>query len=174
MRWFIVILILAILIIAIVLMVAYSQQALVIKSLCLSVNGLPDANCTPGAVDTNITQDNIQSTICVSGYTSTVRPSTSYTNKLKAQQIIDYGYADTNMSDYEEDHLISLEIGGSPTDPKNLWPEPYNIPNGARVKDKLENLLHKMVCEGSITLVEAQKEIATNWVSYYDSYGLGS
>ncbi len=172
----IVILILAILIIAIVLIVEYNQitNKTVKTVLCLSVDGLPDANCTPGAIDTTVTQDNIQSTICVSGYTSTVRPSTSYTNKLKAQQIIDYGYADTNMSNYEEDHLISLELGGSPTDPKNLWPEPYNIPNGARVKDRLENLLHKMICNGTIPLAEAQQEIATNWYLYYDNYGLGS
>jgi len=183
-KFLIVILILAILIIAIVLIAGYNQQStghaiasnerLVKTSLCLSVNGLPDANCTPGAIDTTVTQNNIQSTICVSGYTSTVRPSTSYTNKLKVQQIIDYGYTDTNMSDYEEDHLIPLELGGSPTDPKNLWPEPYNIPNGARVKDRLENLLHKMVCNGSIILAEAQKEIATNWYLYYNNYGLGS
>jgi len=143
-------------------------------SLCLSVNGLPDSNCTSGAVDTNVTQENIQSTICVSGYTKTVRPSTSYTNSLKRQQIIEYGYADTNLSNYEEDHLISLELGGSPKDPKNLWPESYNIPNGARVKDRLENLLHKMVCNGSISLTEAQLEIATDWLFYYNNYGLNN
>jgi len=172
----IVILILAILIIAIVLIVGYDQitNKTVKTSFCLSVSGLPDANCTPGAIDTTVTQNNIQSTICVSGYTSTVRPSTSYTNKLKAQQIIDYGYTDTNMSNYEEDHLISLELGGSPTDTKNLWPEPYNIPNGARVKDRLENLLHKMVCNGTIPLATAQYEIATNWYLYYNNYVLGS
>jgi len=171
MKWIIVILI-----IAIVLIVGYDQitNKTVKTSFCLSVSGLPDANCTPGAIDTAVTQNNIQSTICVSGYTSTVRPSTSYTNKLKAQQIIDYGYADTNMSNYEEDHLISLELGGSPTDTKNLWPEPYNIPNGARVKDRLENLLHKMVCNGTITLATAQQEIATNWYLYYNNYVLGS
>jgi hypothetical protein len=93
---------------------------------------------------------------------------------LKTQQIKDYGYADTNLSSYEEDHLISLELGGSPKDPKNLWPEPYNIPNGARVKDKLENLLHKMVCNGSISLAEAQREIATDWLFYYNNYGLNN
>jgi hypothetical protein len=171
MKWLIVILVLAIVLIVGIIRVTNTT---VKTSLCLSVSGLPDASCTPGAIDTTVTQDNIQSTICVSGYTSTVRPSTSYTNKLKAQQIIDYGYTDTNMSNYEEDHLISLELGGSPTDTKNLWPEPYNIPNGARVKDRLENLLHKMVCNGTIPLATAQYEIATNWYLYYNNYGLGS
>jgi hypothetical protein len=177
MKWILLVLILSIPIIAIALIAGHNQQitgqAIAKTSLCLSVNGLPDADCTPGAIDTNITQDNIQSTICVSGYTTTVRPPTKYTNALKTQQIKDYGYTDTNLSNYEEDHLISLELGGSPQDPKNLWPEPYNILNGARVKDRLENLLHVMVCNGSITLTEAQQEIATDWYLYYNSYGLG-
>ena len=121
---------------------------------------LPDPNCTPGAIDPAINQDNIAKTICVNGYTKTVRPSVSYTNKLKIQQIIDYGYLDTNTKDYEEDHLISLEIGGSPSDPKNLWPEPGASPNP---KDKIENLCHQKICTNQISLSQAQKEIASNW-----------
>jgi hypothetical protein len=80
---------------------------------------LPDPSCTPGVLNPDVTQDTIDSTICVSGWTSTIRPSTSYTNKLKAAGIVDYGYSDTSMSDYEEDHFVPLELGGSPTDPGN-------------------------------------------------------
>jgi len=123
---------------------------------------LPDPSCTPGAIDPNVTQSNIYQTICVSGYTKNVRPPVAYTNKLKKQQIIDYGYTDTNLKDYEEDHLISLELGGNPTDPKNLWPEPGASPNP---KDKTENLCHEKVCSGQISLSDAQKEIATNWTT---------
>lgn len=132
---------------------------------CISVNGKPDHTCTPGAANPNVTQANIGSTICVSGYTTTIRPSTTYTNKLKAQQIKEYGYIDTNLSSYEEDHLIPLELGGDPTNSQNLWPEPYNVSdnNGAASKDKIENLLHKEVCSGQISLQEAQNEISTNW-----------
>ena len=121
---------------------------------------LPDPNCTPGVIDQGVNQDNIQQTICVKGYTKTVRPSAYYTNKLKVQQIIDYGYSDTNLKDYEEDHLISLELGGSPSDPKNLWPEPGESPNP---KDKIENLCHEKICSGQISLSKAQVEISTNW-----------
>jgi hypothetical protein len=125
------------------------------------INGvLPDSSCTPGAIDPKVTQENLYQTICSKGYTKTVRPAVSYTNKLKLQQIIAYGYADKNLKDYEEDHLISLELGGSPTDPKNLWPEPGASPNP---KDKIENLCNKKVCDGEITLTKAQQEIATNW-----------
>ena len=132
---------------------------------------LPNPTWQPGAIDPSVTQDNIQSTICVSGYTSTVRPPVSYTDKLKKEQIQQYGYSDTSLADYEEDHLISLELGGSPTDPKNLWPEsrtttPYN----SHVKDTLENALHKLVCEGKVPLATAQQAIATDWVAAYHQY----
>jgi len=129
-------------------------------ALCHSNGVLPDHNCTPGVIDPRITQDNIYETICKSGYTKTVRPPVSYTNKLKQQQIAEYGFSDTNSRDYEEDHLISLELGGAPADPKNLWPEPDASPNP---KDRIENLCHQKVCSGAIPLAKAQQEIATNW-----------
>jgi hypothetical protein len=125
------------------------------------INGvLPDSSCTPGTIDPKVTQSNINQTICLKGYTKTIRPPTSYTNQLKIQQITAYGYTDINLGDYEEDHLISLELGGASADPKNLWPEPGASPNP---KDKTENLCHRKVCSGQITLAEAQREIATNW-----------
>ncbi len=129
---------------------------------CHSNGVLPDPNCTPGAVNPDVTQANIHQTICVSGYTKTIRPPASYTNHLKKEQIRQYGYADTMLHDYEEDHLISLEIGGAPSDPRNLWPEPGSSPNP---KDKIENLCHEKVCSGEISLADAQHQIATNWQS---------
>jgi hypothetical protein len=132
---------------------------------CHSVNGLPDAICTPGVADPRVTQDNILTTICVSGYTTKVRPSSRYTDALKVVQIKAYGYADTKLADYEEDHLIPLELGGHPTDPKNLWPEPLSGAYPATKKDGVENSLHTKVCAGLMTLAAAQTGIATNWES---------
>jgi hypothetical protein len=125
---------------------------------------LPDTNCTPGAINTEVTQDNLFQTICKSGYTKTIRPPVSYTNKLKIQQIVDYGYIDTNLKDYEEDHLISLELGGDSSSPKNLWPEPHGSPNE---KDLAENYLNRQICDGLITLEQAQKDISGNWYEIY-------
>ena len=102
--------------------------------------------------------------------TKSIRPASTYTNHLKIEQIREYGYFDVALRDYEEDHLIPLELGGNPTDPNNLWPEPYesSIPDGgARFKDKVENYLHMQVCAGSVTLEEAQKEIAEDWYRVY-------
>lgn len=132
---------------------------------------LPNPAWQPGVTSPAVTQANIQSTICVSGYTATVRPPVSYTDKLKVQQIAQYGYADKTPSDYEEDHLISLEVGGDPKDPKNLWPQPrHSTPYNASVKDTLENVLKGKVCSGELTLAAAQKAIATDWVAAYRMY----
>jgi hypothetical protein len=74
----------------------------------------PDWWSTPGATNPDVTQDNIKRTICKSGWTDTIRPPTSYTNSLKRQQIVAYQYRDKNLAHYEEDHLISLQLGGHP------------------------------------------------------------
>ncbi|GAA1990891.1 hypothetical protein [Catenulispora subtropica] len=134
---------------------------------------LPDSACTPGAYNPNVTQSTIGSTICVSGWTTTVRPPTSYTNALKAQGIIDYGYSDTSMADYEEDHLVPLELGGDPRDPANLWPEPhYGTPNSS-TKDGVETKLKNAVCAGRITLASARSAIKTNWTTALQVTGIG-
>src|SRR3981081_57184 len=132
---------------------------------CHSVDGLPDPVCTPRAVDSPVTQDTLSNTICVRGYTPTVRPLSPYTHDLKVRQIAEYGYADTSLAAYEEDHLIPLELGGHPTDPKNLWPQPRNGNHPAAQKDLAENALHAKVCGGAMTLAAAQAAIATNWAS---------
>ena len=101
--------------------------------------------------------------ICNGGSTKQWRPSTSVTNPLKKQGIIDYGYTDTSMADYEEDHLISLELGGDGSDPKNLWPEPHEGKYNSFVKDQVENWLHVQVCKTKkMTPKEAQDGIASD------------
>jgi hypothetical protein len=77
---------------------------------------LPDASLTPGAVDPSVTPHNLQSTVCVKGYTARVRPDKRVTNQLKREQMRQYRYADANPQHYEEDHLVPLNIGGSPTE----------------------------------------------------------
>lgn len=144
--------------------------ALLISFPTVFAGNLPDPVRTPGVTNPSVTQENILENICVSGWTKTVRPSVSYTNKLKKKQIAEYGYAETSPTLYEEDHLISLQLGGNPTDPKNLWPEPYEDSCGARVKDVLETKLKKLVCDGDISLQDAQQAISSNWIEAYKQY----
>ena len=141
--------------------------------------GEPDPSLTPGATNPAVTQATIDTTICVSGWAASVRPPSSYTTALKRRQIAGYGYADTKLADYEEDHLIPLELGGAPSDARNLWPEPYTIalpdgtPVGARVKDQLENELNALVCAGSMPLARAQALIRVHWIAAWRTYVLG-
>ncbi len=109
---------------------------------------------TPGVLNPDVTQATIGSTICVHGWTRTIRPPTDYTNELKLKQMREYGVGGS-PSDYQEDHLISLELGGHPTDARNLWPEPY--PRAAEV-DSIENDLNAQVCSGDMSLDEAQRK----------------
>jgi hypothetical protein len=111
-----------------------------------------DSVRTPGVLNPDVTQANIASTICIRGWTKTIRPPTSYTNELKVKQMREYGVGGSR-TDYQEDHLISLELGGHPTDPRNLWPEPY--PRASEV-DSIENDLNAQVCSGELSLEEAQ------------------
>ncbi len=114
--------------------------------------------------DPAVTQKTIGETICVRGWTRTVRPPEDYTYDLKRLQIRAYGYADRRLRDYEEDHLVSLELRGSPDDSRNLWPEPHHTADGwgSYRKDELENALNRLVCSGRMSLTDAQRAIATD------------
>ncbi|MDA8343134.1 MAG: hypothetical protein M0007_13060 [Actinomycetota bacterium] len=122
---------------------------------------LPDPACTPGATNPDVTQSDIGTTICASGWTATVRPPESYTEPLKFHQMTAYGETGP-VSSYEEDHLVPLELGGSPSDARNLWPQPGASPNP---KDEVENAARRAVCDGRLPLASAQRAIATDWIA---------
>lgn len=138
----------------------------------LAQPALPNPSLTPGAINPAVTQATIGDTICIPGWTRTVRPPERYTEELKRRQIAEYGYADRWLGDYEEDHLIPLELGGAPSDPRNLWPEPHRAEGGwgSRRKDYLENLLKRLVCAGQLPLDTARRAIAENWIAAYQRY----
>ena len=138
--------------------------------------GIPNPKLTPGLTNPAVTQKNIGTTICVVGYTKTIRPPVSYTNKLKYDQLHS-GYnvqGDMNMRNYEEDHLIPLEVGGHPSSKLNLFPQYYAATYGARVKDRLENKIHLLVCSGKITLKAGQAAFVPDWTVGYKKYVLSS
>jgi hypothetical protein len=71
---------------------------------------------------------------------------------------------------YEVDYLVTPALGGA-DDIHNLWPQSYGSTVwNARVKDALEDHLRKMVCDGSLDLATAQREIASNWIAAYKKY----
>jgi hypothetical protein len=130
-------------------------------AVCHMRGDLPDPTCTPGVADPRVTQDNLATTICVAGYTKLVRPPLAYTDRLKREGMTAYGFTD-GISAHEEDHLIPLELGGDPSDPRNLWPQPGRSPNA---KDAIENRLHQLVCAGQVPLARAQTAMAMDWTT---------
>ena len=130
---------------------------------CQAHNGLPDSACTPGAIFPDATTDKI----CQSGYASSVR---NVPASEKDQVYAEYGIASHYPGQYEVDHLVSLELGGS-NDISNLWPEAASPTPGFHEKDKVENYLHDQVCSGKIALHDAQVQIATNWLQIYQQMG---
>ncbi len=126
---------------------------------CVSANGLPDPACTPG----DILSDATVAQICTPGYSSQVR---NVPDSVKNDVYEEYGITSHQPGQYEVDHLISLELGGS-NDIANLWPEPAEPRPGFHEKDKVENYLHDEVCSGAMSLQDAQLLIAHNWLAAY-------
>jgi hypothetical protein len=177
----------------------------------------PDPARTPGAANPQVTPENIKDNICNRQWsTKLIRPPAGYTSKLKRKQLWEYGdtvhqaraqlvnpntgKVDTNrclahsdnMACYEEDHLISLEDGGDPKDPRNLWPEPYNtrvggVIMGAHQKDVVEGFIHDEICHdisnskknsyiratAPVTLKRGQEILAGDWYACYESIKKG-
>jgi hypothetical protein len=117
----------------------------------------PDRTCSPGAYFSGLTK----SVICSASFrTSDVR-NVPESEKLAVER--EYGLAPGHYGrTLEIDHIVSLELGGS-NDIANLFPERLDAHPGYRVKDKLENRVHDLVCAGSMTLRSAQRRIATDW-----------
>lgn len=134
------------------------MKAILVAAIILMGCG-PDYRPPPGALNPAVTQKTIRVTICVPGWTATVRPSTSYTNRLKAAQIKARRLPGL-IGGYEEDHWIPLELGGAPKDPRNLWPEARTGPHASAAgKDRAENRLKRAVCDGSLTLAAARARV---------------
>ena len=102
-----------------------------------------------------------------------MRPPESVTEPEKYASMSAYGVS-APASRYEYDHDVPLELGGALNDPRNLWPEldyTHPAPFYLNPKDHLEDALHRRVCAGAMTLAQAQRLIALNWVTAYRRYG---
>jgi hypothetical protein len=154
----------------------------------------PDPAWTPGATNPDVTQATIDRTICVSGWTATVRPPESYTEQIKRLEagsggtvayagvtypVHGFNLADSTISHYELDHLVPLELGGAPSDPRNLWMEPYEAPKGSAIpgtgsqtKDEVENAARSAVCAGRLSLADARQQIVANWYRLGQALGM--
>ncbi len=136
---------------------------------------LPDPAWTPGATNPRVTAETYKDTICKSGYTQSIRPPAQITDPEKKGNASSYGYT-AALHDAEYDHLVSLELGGDPNDPRNLWvepPSPGHAPGSGpnNPKDSVENKLHVLICSGKVALTDAQNAIASDWTTALATVG---
>jgi hypothetical protein len=130
---------------------------------------LPDVHCTRGALNPKVSEATLASTICKSGYTSSIRPPESVTEPEKIANARSYGYTGP-LGEAEYDHLVSLELGGDPNDSRNLWVEPpspgHKASSGvSNPKDAVESQAKSLVCSHRVSLRAMQLAIATNWTT---------
>jgi xanthosine utilization system XapX-like protein len=128
---------------------------------CTVQSARPDSACSPGAVAESATKERI----CTPGYAKSAR---NVPSSEKQQVYAEYGIVRHQPGQYEIDHLVSLELGGS-NDISNLWPEAANPTPGFHQKDAVEDYLHQQVCNGALSLTQAQSEIAGNWLAVYQA-----
>jgi hypothetical protein len=107
-----------------------------------------------------VTPATIQSTICVKGWTASIRPPVSYTNRIKKQRLHEMGLPLELIGDFQLDHKLPLSLGGSPDDPRNLVLQDQDEAEG---KDAIERCLPAAVCSGAISLPDAQQAIWRDW-----------
>lgn len=111
-------------------------------------------------VNPEVTPDNIDQTICVSGYSHSIRPPSQVTNAIKKQLLDQAGIPRWQIHDYVLDHIIPISSGGAPDDPRNLRLEPREE---SFLKDRSENRSHDLVCTHRLSLREAQQIMWSNW-----------
>lgn len=125
----------------------------------VGAGGKADRRCDPGVLNPAVTQATIGGTICVPGWSDSVRPPTSYTTPLKRLDMARYGLTGP-VTAYRYDHLIAQSLGGHLTDPGNLWPQP--VADSYR-KDRHTAGLRSRVCAGVLPLADAQRETLAAW-----------
>ena len=125
---------------------------------------MPDERCTPGSTNAAVAQGTIHETICKSGWTATVRPPVGVTDAIKAHSARAYSIPVGSVGE------LALSPSEASQIVRNLWPENWDGPEGAHVKDVLEEKALSMVCNGTIPLKDAQQAIVTDWVAAYRRY----
>lgn len=115
------------------------------------------------ALNPDVKQSTIDKTICVSGYTKTVRPSVTYTNGVKRKLMKAQGIPPSDAGLWELDHLVALGSGGHPRSLNNLVLQKFAGPDGALVKDKFELRMQKKICARKIPLAVVQSCMYNDW-----------
>lgn len=116
------------------------------------------------ALNQDVRQDTIHSTICVPGYSATARPGTAYTNPVKFRLMDSADVPREDAKDWALDHKIPIALGGHPRKLDNL--QLLTREENSR-KARIEVKLLCYVCTGAMPLAQAQQEVVEDWRAAY-------
>ncbi|WP_025600170.1 hypothetical protein [Burkholderia sp. WSM2230] len=124
-----------------------------------------------GMLDQHVTQQSIGETICRPGYASTVAPPFDELMAHKDRMLAERGIEADDAADFALDRRVPVVLGGSPDAPANLGLLPWAGRQGERRKARAAVMLKRCVCEGKLSLAEAQAAIVGDWSVVYSGYG---
>lgn len=155
------------------------RTLLLTVALAIAPNVYPDNQTAPGDVNPDVSQSNIDETICMPGWSRQVRPPLSFTAPVKSR-LLHQQYPGAEPQEFELDHRVPIEDGGCTDCLSNLWLQPWRDPQhhtckpevmmDAACKDRLENYVHHQICIGHMTLEEGQAIFLGDWIAAYDKY----
>jgi hypothetical protein len=124
-----------------------------------------------GMLDERVTQESVGDTICRPGYAHTVAPPfdelMAHKDRMLAARGID---ADDGFA-FALDRRVPVVLGGSPDAPANLDLLPWAGQQGERRKARAAVIPKRCVCEGKLSLAQAQAAIVGNWSMVYSGFG---
>ena len=131
---------------------------------------LPAHVCTPGALRSDVDPAHLELTVCKPGWSQSIRPPTTETNRMKTAAMLAYGVPEALRPVTELDHEIPEWAGGA-SDEANLWPEVSDEPGKGihNRKDEVESRVHNEVCAQTDPVVRARAwavaviEFAIDW-----------
>lgn len=123
-----------------------------------------------GMLDERVTQQSVSETICRTGYADTVAPPFGELMAHKDRLLAERGIEADHGAAFAIDRRVPVVLGGSPNAPANLDLLPWAGLQGERRKARAAVMLKRCVCEGKLSLAEAQAAIVGNWSVVYSGF----
>ena len=125
-------------------------------------------------LDERVTQQTVASTICRPDYADAVSPPFDVMMEHKQRLLAERGIGADDGTNYALDRRVPVLLGGSPEAPANLDLLPWAGIRGERRKARFVVHLKRCVCEGKLSLSDAQAVIVGNWSAAFEGFGRAS
>ncbi|CAD6533508.1 hypothetical protein [Paraburkholderia metrosideri] len=146
-------------------------RALLLGLVALLVLRIGDAHAQENSMlDERVTQQSVGETICRPGYADTVAPPFDELMAHRDRLLAERGIDAEDGAAFALDRRVPIVLGGSPDASANLDLLPWAGQQGERRKARAAVMLKRCVCEGKLSLAEAQAAIVGNWSVVYSGF----